>query len=40
MGPISSFNKCKTCNKGILDCPGHCGHINLATVMYNPLLFK
>eukprot|EP00929_Paragymnodinium_shiwhaense_P014932 TRINITY_DN12292_c0_g1_i1.p1 TRINITY_DN12292_c0_g1~~TRINITY_DN12292_c0_g1_i1.p1 ORF type:complete len:1825 (-),score=566.53 TRINITY_DN12292_c0_g1_i1:419-5893(-) len=36
-GGITSVNICKTCGLG-MDCPGHMGHIELATVMYNPFL--
>ncbi|KAK2982387.1 hypothetical protein RJ640_026230 [Escallonia rubra] len=30
---------CKSCGQRAFFCPGHCGHIDLVTPVYNPLLF-
>lgn len=30
---------CKTCGQRCNDCPGHCGHIELVSTVFNPLLF-
>lgn len=30
---------CKTCGQRSNDCPGHCGHIELVNLAYNPMLF-
>ncbi|KAJ3708139.1 hypothetical protein LUZ61_011844 [Rhynchospora tenuis] len=41
MGPLDPSNKpglCRTCGR-LSNCPGHFGHIELARVVYNPLLF-
>ena len=32
--------RCKSCGQLSVRCPGHCGHIDLAKPLYNPLLFK
>lgn len=40
MGPSQSGDICKTCNKGIFDCPGHFGYITLKEPMYNPVFLK
>ncbi|KAJ4758036.1 DNA-directed RNA polymerase subunit [Rhynchospora pubera] len=39
MGPINKNDSCRTCGLLSTDCPGHFGHIELARVVYNPLLF-
>lgn len=31
---------CKSCGQRAFNCPGHCGHIDLVTPVYNPLLFN
>lgn len=32
-------NRCRTCGMNADHCPGHCGHIDLPTPMYHPMLF-
>lgn len=32
--------KCKVCNNGYTECPGHFGYIRLARPMFSPLYFK
>ncbi|KAI4319607.1 hypothetical protein MLD38_033187 [Melastoma candidum] len=39
MGAMSDNEPCKTCGQRS-SCPGHCGHIDLVSVVYNPLLFN
>ena len=39
MGPVERGDTCKTCCQQA-DCPGHCGHIELACEIYNPFLMK
>ncbi|KAK1366221.1 DNA-directed RNA polymerase subunit [Heracleum sosnowskyi] len=39
MGPYDSNKICKTCGQRSNDCPGHCGHIELVNLVYNPMLF-
>lgn len=36
MGPSNNNILCKTCKNKIDDCPGHFGHIELASPVYNP----
>lgn len=31
---------CKSCGQPSKHCPGHCGHIELVSPVYNPLLFN
>ncbi|EHA8587710.1 DNA-directed RNA polymerase I subunit 1 [Cocos nucifera] len=40
MGPINDTDSCKSCGQLSFRCPGHCGHIDLAKQLYNPLLFR
>ncbi|XP_042377579.1 DNA-directed RNA polymerase I subunit 1-like [Zingiber officinale] len=40
MGPLNDTDPCKSCGQLSVRCPGHCGHIDLAKPIYNPLLFK
>ncbi|WOK96802.1 DNA-directed RNA polymerase I subunit 1-like [Canna indica] len=40
LGPINDTDSCKTCGQTSIRCPGHCGHIDLAKVLFNPLLFR
>ncbi|CAF2048280.1 DNA-directed RNA polymerase I subunit 1 [Brassica napus] len=41
MGPMEDDrSKCKTCDQRNLDCPGHCGRIELVRPIYHPLLFN
>ncbi|CAN1745140.1 DNA-directed RNA polymerase I subunit 1 [Linum perenne] len=35
----SKLGKCRTCGQEGDKCPGHCGHIELVSPAYNPLLF-
>jgi len=40
LGPLhTSDGSCVTCGQMFQDCPGHCGHIELALPVYHPLLF-
>ncbi|XP_028123349.1 DNA-directed RNA polymerase I subunit 1 [Camellia sinensis] len=39
MGPLDEQSPCKTCGQRSFHCPGHCGHIDLITSVYNPLMF-
>ncbi|XP_076884452.1 DNA-directed RNA polymerase I subunit 1-like [Bidens hawaiensis] len=39
MGPIDEQAPCKLCGQQSFSCPGHCGHIDLVSPVYNPLLF-
>nr|XP_016497258.1 PREDICTED: DNA-directed RNA polymerase I subunit 1-like [Nicotiana tabacum] len=40
MGPLSERSQCKSCGQGTVRCPGHCGHIELVSPVFNPLLFN
>lgn len=41
MGPLEEFKSiCKTCGQNQFTCHGHCGHIDLVTPVFNPLLFN
>ncbi|XP_009394527.2 DNA-directed RNA polymerase I subunit 1-like [Musa acuminata AAA Group] len=40
LGPLNDNDSCKSCGQLSVRCPGHCGHIDLAKPLYNPLLFK
>lgn len=40
LGPLDERAPCKTCGHLRLNCPGHCGHIELVYPVYNPLLFN
>ncbi|KAJ3679103.1 hypothetical protein LUZ60_017114 [Juncus effusus] len=39
LGPINDTDSCKMCGQLSVKCPGHCGHIELAKPLFNPLLF-
>ncbi|XP_065855362.1 DNA-directed RNA polymerase I subunit 1 [Euphorbia lathyris] len=39
LGPLSDWTICQTCGQRLSLCPGHCGHIDLISPIYNPLLF-
>ncbi|KAL7238531.1 hypothetical protein ACSBR2_004591 [Camellia fascicularis] len=39
MGPLDEQSPCKSCGQRSFHCPGHCGHIDLITSVYNPLMF-
>ena len=34
------FCRCKSCGQQSFNCSGHCGHIELVSPAYNPLLVK
>ncbi|KAJ3105589.1 hypothetical protein HDU97_007931 [Phlyctochytrium planicorne] len=40
LGPIERGDSCTTCTLNYFQCPGHFGHIELATPVYNPLTFR
>jgi DNA-directed RNA polymerase I subunit RPA1 len=40
LGVYDKFGICATCRLGFFSCPGHCGHIELAEPVVNPLLFS
>ncbi|KAK8562107.1 hypothetical protein V6N13_148766 [Hibiscus sabdariffa] len=40
LGPLEDRSPCKSCGLLKLHCPGHCGHIDLVSPIYNPLLFN
>ncbi|KAK0557362.1 hypothetical protein OC846_000581 [Tilletia horrida] len=37
LGPIDKFDICQTCRSTTYDCPGHYGHIELASPVFHPL---
>ena len=39
MGATDFGQTCVTCNANSLQCPGHCGHVELDFPVYHPLLF-
>ncbi|KAI3471656.1 hypothetical protein Pfo_028306 [Paulownia fortunei] len=40
MGPLDDGSLCKSCGQRAYHCTGHCGHIDLVSPAYNPLLFS
>lgn len=40
MGPFDEQSPCKSCGQRSFHCTGHCGHIELISPAYNPLLFN
>lgn len=40
LGPIDEHTPCRLCGQQSFHCPGHCGHIDLVSTVYNPLLFS
>ncbi|KAJ8570482.1 hypothetical protein K7X08_037454 [Anisodus acutangulus] len=40
MGPLDDHSPCKLCGQRSFHCSGHCGHIELVSPVYNPLLFN
>ncbi|XP_057783814.1 DNA-directed RNA polymerase I subunit 1 [Salvia miltiorrhiza] len=38
MGPVVDGSECKSCGQQSYNCTGHCGHIELVSPAYNPLL--
>ncbi|CAI9100049.1 OLC1v1036969C1 [Oldenlandia corymbosa var. corymbosa] len=39
LGPFDEISSCKSCGQRAYNCPGYCGHIELVSPVYNPLLF-
>lgn len=39
LGPMDAKAPCMSCGQQPFDCPGHCGHIDFVSPVYNPLLF-
>jgi len=39
LGPTDASTGCASCGLSFFECPGHCGHIELAVPLYNPSLF-
>ncbi|CAI9264186.1 unnamed protein product [Lactuca saligna] len=39
LAPMDEQAPCKSCGQQSFQCPGHCGHIDLVSPVYNPLLF-
>ncbi|CAD6897983.1 unnamed protein product, partial [Tilletia laevis] len=37
LGPIDRFDICQTCHQPSYECPGHYGHIELASPVFHPL---
>ncbi|KAI3972071.1 hypothetical protein MKX01_025639 [Papaver californicum] len=40
MGPLEDKGLCGSCGQTSFQCSGHCGHIDLAVPVYNPLLVR
>ncbi|QCE05239.1 DNA-directed RNA polymerase I subunit RPA1 [Vigna unguiculata] len=40
LGPLDDKSLCKSCGQGSKLCPGHFGHIELVSPVYNPLMFN
>ncbi|XP_026412301.1 DNA-directed RNA polymerase I subunit 1-like [Papaver somniferum] len=40
MGPLEDKGLCGSCGQTYFECSGHCGHIDLAVPVYNPLLVR
>lgn len=40
MGPLDEHSRCRFCSRRSYYCPGHCGHIELVSTAYNPLMFN
>lgn len=40
LGPHDKGETCSTCKLGYFSCPGHFGHIELASPSYNPITFR
>ncbi|GER49429.1 DNA-directed RNA polymerase [Striga asiatica] len=40
MGPLDDLSPCKLCGQRSYHCGGHCGHVDLVSLSYNPLLFR
>ncbi|CAI9284474.1 unnamed protein product [Lactuca saligna] len=39
LGLMDEQAPCKSCGQQSFQCPGHCGHIDFVSPIYNPLLF-
>ncbi|XP_020207668.1 DNA-directed RNA polymerase I subunit 1 [Cajanus cajan] len=39
-GPLDEKSTCKSCGQTSKNCPGHFGHIELVSPVYNPLMFN
>ncbi|XP_061372755.1 DNA-directed RNA polymerase I subunit 1 [Gastrolobium bilobum] len=40
LGPLDDKSLCKSCGQTSKHCPGHFGHIELVSPLYNPLMFN
>ncbi|RDX78827.1 DNA-directed RNA polymerase I subunit 1, partial [Mucuna pruriens] len=40
LGPLDEKSLCKSCGQTSKHCPGHFGHIELVSPVYNPLMFN
>ncbi|GMH08181.1 hypothetical protein Nepgr_010021 [Nepenthes gracilis] len=40
LGPLDDESLCKSCGLRSYQCPGHCGHIDLVLLSFNPLLLN
>ncbi|PON58095.1 DNA-directed RNA pol I, largest subunit [Parasponia andersonii] len=40
LGPLDERTLCNSCGQRSFNCPGHCGHFDLVSPVYNPLLFN
>ncbi|KAM6592751.1 hypothetical protein CsatA_000454 [Cannabis sativa] len=40
LGSLDERTLCKSCGQRSFSCPGHCGHIDLVSPVYNPMLFN
>ncbi|TKY53314.1 DNA-directed RNA polymerase I subunit rpa1 [Spatholobus suberectus] len=40
LGPLDDKSLCKSCGQTSKHCPGHFGHIELVSPVYNPLMFN
>ncbi|KAJ3414278.1 hypothetical protein HDV05_006807 [Chytridiales sp. JEL 0842] len=40
LGPMEKDDVCATCSLNFFTCPGHFGHVELATPCYNPVTFR
>ncbi|KAJ3123844.1 hypothetical protein HK098_001589, partial [Nowakowskiella sp. JEL0407] len=40
LGPFDKKSSCSTCHLGYFSCPGHFGHIQLTTPVFNPFSFN
>lgn len=40
VSPYDRLSRCITCGQEGMDCPGHCGHVELLLPVYNPFLVE